>query len=81
MSMSGEGLKNQSVAIEDAKMQMQTAPAPVVNNIQAGQSGPPPMIPKSPAPKATTRPQDSSFMRALAKDFAHPTAFTTVSMV
>lgn len=80
MSMSGEGLKNQSVAIEDAKMQMQTAPAPVVNNIQAGQSGPPPMIPKSPAPKATTRPQDSSFMRALAKDFAHPTAFTTVSM-
>jgi hypothetical protein len=80
MTTSGEELRSQSVGIEDSKMQLGAAPAPVVNNIQTGQSGIPPMIPRSPSPKATTRPQDSSFMRALAKDFAHPTAFTTVSM-
>jgi hypothetical protein len=81
VSTNGEGLRAQSVGLEDSKMQLQSTPPPVVNNIQTGGSSVPPIIPKSPAPKATTRPQDSSFMRALAKDFAHPTAFTTVSMV
>lgn len=80
VSTSGEGLRTQSVEMEDSQWKMRASSPPIVNNIQAGGSGPPPVIPKSPAPKATTRPQDSSFMRALARDFSHPTAFTTVSM-
>jgi hypothetical protein len=44
------------------------------------QSAPPPAPAGSPA-KAGARDAESTFSRALAKDFAHPSAFTTIGTV
>lgn len=58
------------------------APAPVVLASTATPS--PTVMPsqtKEKLPTAGTRSSDSSFNRALAKDYSHPTAFTTVGTV
>jgi predicted chitinase len=50
-------------------------------NVSGGGSKAQPPPQQNKLPIAGTRTSESSFMRALAKDFAHPSAFTTVSMV
>jgi lysozyme len=81
-STAGAEMAAQSNDYQNTQMvaQNQPPPAPVVVNNSSGGSAAPP-APKTPLPKAGTRSDDGSFMRALAKDFAHPTAFTSVSMV
>ncbi len=78
----GPAIQQQSEMLASNQMAMQAPVAPVVNNV-VNQAAPP--MPaqsnKSPMIKAEARSSDSSFMRALAKDFAHPSAFTTVSLV
>lgn len=76
----GPAVQQQSELLASNQMAMQAAPAPVVNNVV--NQAPAPAAPQAKAPmtKAEARPADSSFMRALAKDFAHPSAFTTVSL-
>ena len=81
-STTGSEMAAQSNDYQNTQMVAQNQPpsAPViVNNNSGGNSQIP--IPKAPLPKAGTRSDDGSFMRALAKDFAHPSAFTTVSMI
>jgi len=81
-STTGSEMAAQSNDYQNTQMVAQNQPpsAPViVNNNSGGNSQPP--TPKAPLPKAGTRSDDGSFMRALAKDFSHPSAFTTVSMV
>jgi hypothetical protein len=82
-SQSGSAIGQQSSQLETSKMVAQT-PAPaapvVVNNQSGGGKGP---LPQPPAQlqKASARTSESTFQRALARDFAHPTAFTTISMI
>lgn len=52
------------------------APAPVVINNNSNNKMPP-QGPKQPLPMASTRPSESAFNRAISKDFAHPTSFTS----
>ena len=76
-----------AVAAQESKqmatnqMVASTTPAQttVVNNNGGGQQ--PTQAPKQPLPKASSRPSDNSFNRALAKDFSHPTSFTSVAPV
>jgi len=76
----GSSVQQQSQLLASNQMEMQTQQAPIVNNVvnQSNPSVSPPQ--KTPMKQAGARPADSSFNRALAKDFAHPSAFTTVSM-
>ncbi len=68
-----------SSQLESSKMVAQASPpAPVViNNNQGGGQQQPITPPKAPMPKASTRSNESAFSRALAKDFSHPSAFTS----
>lgn len=76
----GASVQQQSSQLADNQMAMQAPQAPVVVNNTTQSSPNPAAMPKQDIPKANARPSDSSFMRALARDFSHPTAFTTVSM-
>jgi len=76
----GASVQQQSDMLASNQMAMQAPQAPVVVNNSAPSQPNPAATPKQTIPRADARPSDSSFMRALAKDFAHPTAFTTVSM-
>ena len=71
---SDEFQNNQMIA------QNQPPPEPVIIN-NGGATAAPSPGPKQSLPKALSRNEDGSFLRALAKDFSHPTAFTTASMV
>lgn len=77
----GSQMEQQSNLLASNQMQMQAAPAPVVNNVvnQSQPSAPP--QPAGQLSKASARTADSSFTRALARDFSHPSAFTTVSLI
>jgi hypothetical protein len=68
-----------SAQLESSKMVAQAAPpAPViVNNNQSGGAQKPIESPKQPLPKASSRSSESTFSRALAKDFSHPSAFSS----
>ena len=72
-----------SEQLAQTQMVAQNAPPPAPTVINSGGGGkssaPPPQ--KAQLAKAPTRNNDNSFTRALARDFSHPTAFTTVSMV
>lgn len=76
----GSSVQQQSDLLASNQMAMQAPQAPVVVNNTTQAPSNPAAAPKQDIPKANARPSDSSFMRALARDFAHPTAFTTVSM-
>lgn len=83
-STAGPAMAAASDQLAQNQMVAQNAPppAPVVVNSGGGggkSSTPPPQ--KAQLAKAPTRNNDNSFTRALARDFSHPTAFTTVSMV
>lgn len=82
MGSSGAQMEQQSKLLASNQMQMQAAPAPVVNNV-VNQQGPssPPQQPSTQMSKASARTSDSSFTRALARDFSHPSAFTTISLI
>lgn len=72
-----------SAQLDSSKMVASAAPppaTPVVINNNAGGNKMPPQPPKQPMPMASTRPSENSYNRAMAKDFAHPTAFTSVGM-
>lgn len=68
-----------SSQLETSKMVAQASPpAPVVvNNNSGGGNQQPIQPPKTPMPKASSRSSESTFNRALAKDFSHPTSFTS----
>lgn len=76
----GSSVQQQSDLLASNQMAMQAPQAPVVINNSSPSQPNPAAAPKQTIPKGNARPSDSSFMRALARDFAHPTAFTTVSM-
>jgi hypothetical protein len=64
-------------------MTAQAAPAPapvVVNNNNAG-SQKPIESPKQGLLKASSRSSENSFVRAISKDFSHPTSFTSSIIV
>lgn len=70
-----------SSQLETSKMVASAAPpaAPVVIN-NTGSNNMPPQAPKQPLPMASTRPSENAYNRAISRDFAHPTAFTSVGM-
>lgn len=84
-SVVGPTMSAASDQYSQSQMVAQNAPPPAPVVVAAGSGGGGAAAgaaqPKQQLPKAPTRTEDSSFMRALARDFAHPTAFTTVSMV
>ena len=77
----GSAATQQSTQYASNQVAMQATPAPVVVNNSGGASQQPIMPPKQNMPKASARATDNSFNRALAKDFSHPSAFTSVSLV
>jgi hypothetical protein len=78
----GLDVARQSSELEASRMVAQaTPPAPiVVNNNSGGGNQQPIQPPKSPLTKALARSAESAFNRAISKDFAHPTAFTSVGL-
>jgi len=79
-NQTGTQVAKDSAQLETSKMVAQASPpAPVVVNNQSGGSQQPVQQPKTQMPKASSRSSESTFNRALAKDFSHPTAFTSVS--
>lgn len=82
-SQAGQMLAQGSDQLATSQMVAQNAPAPapVVINQGGGGSQQAPQAPKSPLPKASTRSSEGAFNRALAKDFSHPSAFTTATMI
>ena len=72
-SASNEYTDNQLIA-----QNQEPAPPVVINNGGGSASSVPP--PPAPMVRAKTRSEDSSFMRAIAKDFSHPTAFTSAGL-
>ena len=79
-STAGSAMSAQSNEYQNTQMVAANMPAAagpvVVNNV----SNSTPPTPKAPLPKAGTRSDDNSFNRALAKDFAHPTAFSSAGL-
>lgn len=83
-NQAGQMLAQGSDQLATSQMVAQNAPAPapVVINQGGGAAAQQPITPpKNPLPKASTRSSESSFNRALAKDFSHPSAFTTATMI
>jgi hypothetical protein len=79
-SMAGSEMAAQSSEYQNNQMVAANAPvaaSPVVINNSSTAA---PQTPRMPMPKAGTRTDDGSFMRALAKDFAHPSAFTSAGL-
>jgi putative chitinase len=77
----GSAATQQSTQYASNQVAMQAAPAPVVVNNSSGGSQQPITPPKQNMPKASARSNDNSFNRALARDFSHPSAFTSVGLV
>lgn len=83
-SAAGPAMAAASDQLAQNQMVAQNAPPPapvVVNSGGGGGKSASPPQQRTPMAKAPTRSNDSSFTRALARDFSHPSAFTTVSMV
>jgi len=77
----GASVQQQSSQLASNQMTAQAPQAPVVVNNTTQTSANPSAAPKQNIPKANARTADSSFTRALARDFSHPTAFTTVTLI
>jgi hypothetical protein len=80
---SGYAVAAESTAVTAAREQMvAAAPAPSFVPVPVGSApSPATMTPSGSAVKASARAAEDSFVRALAKDFAHPSAFTTIGTV
>jgi hypothetical protein len=80
--VTGAMVAQQTTAVTSAKEEMMVSAAPTVVPVPVGgqSQGAKPMPPSNAVP-ASTRDSESSFARALAKDFAHPSAFTTIGTV
>ena len=80
--ITGDMVAQQTTAVTSAKEEMMVSAAPTVVPVPVGgqSQGAKPMPPSNTVP-ASTRDSESSFARALAKDFAHPSAFTTIGTV
>ncbi len=80
---SGYAVAADSTAVSAAKEQMvAAAPAPSFVPVPVGSApSPATVMPSGSAVKASARAAEDSFVRALAKDFAHPSAFTTIGTV
>jgi hypothetical protein len=80
VSTTGNQVAQGSAQLASSQMTAQAAPptaAPmVVNNSSGGgkQATPPP---NQPMQKASTRSDENAFNRAISRDFAHPTSFTS----
>jgi hypothetical protein len=82
MNTNGVNVAQQSNSIETSKMVAQSTPAaPVVINNQTQAPQQPIQSPKNPLPMASTRSSESAFNRAIARDFSHPTSFTSSIVV
>lgn len=78
----GAQVATQSAQLEKSKLTAQTPqPAPVVINNNTSGNKTPPQAPKQQLSMASTRSSENAFNRAISKDFAHPTAFTSVGLV
>ena len=80
-STTGDQVAQGSAQLASSQMTAQAAPPPaapmVVNNSSGGggkQATPPP---NQPMQKASTRSDENAFNRAISRDFAHPTSFTS----
>ena len=80
-STTGDQVAQGSAQLASSQMAAQAAPPPaapmVVNNSSGGggkQATPPP---NQPMQKASTRSDENAFNRAISRDFAHPTSFTS----
>jgi hypothetical protein len=80
--VTGAMVAQQTTAVTSAKEEMMISAAPTVVPVPVGgqSQGAKPMPPSNAVP-ASTRDSESSFARALAKDFAHPSAFTTIGTI
>ena len=67
--------------MDAGKAAAMAAPAPVVVAASSSSPAAPSKLPSNPLPKALVRAAESTFARALAKDYSHPTAFTTVGTI
>lgn len=78
----GAEVTQQSRQYDTSKMVASATPpaAPVVINNNTGGNKMPPSQPNQPLPMASTRSTENTFNRAISRDFAHPTAFTSVGM-
>ena len=80
--ISGDVVARQTTEVTAAKEQMVASASPAVVPIPiGGQSQSAKPTPPNNSQPASTRDSESSFSRALAKDFAHPSAFTTIGTV
>jgi hypothetical protein len=82
-SATGNQVAQGSAQLASSQMTAQAAPAPapvVVNNNNAG-SQKPIESPKQGLLKASSRSSENSFVRAISKDFSHPTSFTSSIIV
>lgn len=80
--ISGDVVARQTTEVAAAKEQMMASASPAVVPIPiGGQSQSAKPTPPNNSQPASTRDAESSFSRALAKDFAHPSAFTTIGTV
>ena len=81
-NITGPQVAQGSAQLEASKMiASATPPPPVMINNQSAGSQKPIESPKTPLPKASSRSSESAFNRALANDFSHPSAFTSVALV
>jgi len=79
----GNQVAQGSAQLASSQMTAQATPAPapvVVNNNNAGPQKPI-EAPKQPVSKASSRSSENSFVRAISKDFSHPTSFTSSIIV
>lgn len=79
----GQTAVQESNELATNQMVAQATPpaAPVIINNSGGQKPAGQAPPSQPAPKASPYPTENAFNRAMSRDFAHPTAFTSVSFV
>lgn len=84
-STTGTQVAQGSSQLASSQMTAAVSPPPaapvVVNNNAGGGNKMPPQAPKQPLPMASTRSSENSFIRAISKDFAHPTSFTSSVIV
>lgn len=82
-NQTGQTMAQQSSQLASTQAVAQATPAAttVINNNSGGGGQQPVQAPKTPLPKASSRPTENAFNRALAKDFAHPTSFSSVAPV
>lgn len=79
----GPEVAQQSTELASNQMTASMAkPAPVViNNVSNGGNQQPIQPPKTPLPKASAVNMNTTYSRAFAQDFAHPSSFTSVGVI